>query len=159
MVDRLRGALLALGLLLLIGSAAVFLVRYRIYAVPTRSMTPAIEPGDRIVVDTWARVPVVGDVVLADGPTGYIVKRVADGTTADRVYLLGDNPDVSLDSRMTGTISAGLIRGRVVALAYPDPAFLPGRGGPVLPTLTWGGTSGLALVLLAAAGSALPRTR
>jgi signal peptidase I len=82
--DRLRGSLLTLGLLLLIGAAGVFLVRYRVFAVPTTSMTPVIRAGDRIVVDTWARSARRGEVVLAEDAGVLVVKRVAatGGSTA-----------------------------------------------------------------------------
>jgi hypothetical protein len=40
-LDRLRGLLLAAGLILLVGAAGVFFLRYRVYQVPTTSMSPA----------------------------------------------------------------------------------------------------------------------
>ncbi|BBH67616.1 hypothetical protein ACTI_43010 [Actinoplanes sp. OR16] len=78
MADRLRGFCLATGLVLLLGSAGLFLIRYRVHTVPTRSMTPAIMPGDRIVVDTWSRTATRGDLVLATAPweSDQVVKRV-----------------------------------------------------------------------------------
>ncbi|MEU4236187.1 signal peptidase I [Actinoplanes sp. NPDC026619] len=77
MRDRLRGLLLAAGLILQIGAAATFLLRYRVYQVPTTSMSPAIESGDRIVVDTWSRTARRGDIVLVTGTGPSLVKRVA----------------------------------------------------------------------------------
>ncbi|GIF21625.1 signal peptidase I [Actinoplanes tereljensis] len=77
MRDRLRGVFLATGLILLVGGAGLFLLRYRVYQVPTTSMTPAIEPADRIVVDTWSRDARSGDVVLIAGNGVDLVKRVA----------------------------------------------------------------------------------
>ncbi|GAA2626044.1 hypothetical protein Adu01nite_43890 [Paractinoplanes durhamensis] len=62
---------------MLIGAAGVFLLRYRVYQVPTTSMTPAIEPGNRIVVDTWSRTTHRGDMVLVTGEGTDLVKRVA----------------------------------------------------------------------------------
>ncbi|GGN20846.1 signal peptidase I [Actinoplanes campanulatus] len=73
---RIRGLVLAAGLILLLGSAALLLARYRVYAVPSASMSPLIEIGDRIVVDTWSQDAARGDVVLVDGGT-RLVKRVA----------------------------------------------------------------------------------
>jgi signal peptidase I len=64
---RARGATLAGGLVLLLGATGFFLLRYRVYAVPTASMTPLITPGDRVVVDTWSQDAARGDVVLLDG--------------------------------------------------------------------------------------------
>jgi signal peptidase I len=165
---RARGIALAGGLVLLLGSTGFFLLRYRVYAVPTASMTPLITPGDRVVVDTWSQDAARGDVVLLDGEN-LLVKRVAAtggdtitcchraalmigqvtvgaGTTpftvrvpAGRLFVLGDNAAASLDSRAAagtpsttdgdGTLPAGLIRGRVVAVAL-DP--LPDRATAVL---------------------------
>ncbi|MET8147192.1 signal peptidase I [Actinoplanes sp. NPDC049668] len=202
MADRLRNAALAAGLLLLLGATGLFLVRYRVYAVPTGSMAPVITPGDRIVVDTWSRGADRGDIVLADaaavpgGGEAQVVKRVAavagdrigccddagrvlvDGVPAPgsagaggppfavrvpagRLFLLGDDPAVSVDSRAAastgdpadgdGTVDAGLVRGRVVAVVrLPGGArTLPDRSAAALRRVCGAAAAGLALVLAA----------
>ncbi|MFC4066340.1 signal peptidase I [Actinoplanes subglobosus] len=124
-----RSAALAAGLVMLLASTGWFLLRYRVYAIPTVSMAPLITPGDRVVVDTWSQDAASGDVVLLDGEN-LLLKRVAatggetitccgdasaittgqvtvgTGTTpftvripAGRLFVLGDNAAASLDSR------------------------------------------------------------
>lgn len=101
------------------GVAATSLVR-RVVVVG-ESMTPAFQPGDRLVV---ARMPRrcrlrPGDVVAASDPRApgrLLVKRVASGTGAGTVVLLGDNPVQSTDSRELGPFERrsvwGLVRYR-----------------------------------------------
>lgn len=131
-----RGAALATGLTLLLAATGCLLLRYRVYAIPTVSMTPLITPGDRVVVDTWSQDAAVGDVVLLDGEN-LLVKRVAAiggetitcctntaaittgevtvgaGTTpftvrvpAGRLFVLGDNAAASVDSRAAASTPA-----------------------------------------------------
>jgi signal peptidase I len=187
---RARGPVLAAGLALLLGSTGFFLLRYRVYAVPTASMSPLITPGDRVVADTWSQHAARGDVVLLDGGN-LLVKRVAAvagdtvtccdasghitsgpvtigaGTTpftvrvnASRLFLLGDNPAASLDSRAAastpspadgdGTVPASQVRGRAVAVLSPTTATsLPGRAAAGLTVTAW--SFATSLLLLAAA--------
>jgi signal peptidase I len=195
-LHRARGATLAGGLVLLLGATGFFLLRYRVYAVPTASMTPLITPGDRVVVDTWSQDAARGDVVLLDGEN-LLVKRVAaiGGDTitccdqASRItsgpltvgaettpftvrvndghlFVLGDNAAASLDSRAAaatpstadgdGTVDAGLVRGRVVAVAL-DP--LPDRATATLTRTAGTFAGGLVLLLTAALLALIPGRR
>lgn len=135
---------LALGLV----AIAVLLVT-RFVAVPWVvsgvSMSPALEPGDRVVVDLWSyrsRGPRPGEVALFDGPAGLpMVKRVfsvppegAPRTPAippldpaeEHWYVVGDNAGVSEDSRRFGPIPRHRFRGRVVYRYWP-----PSRAGAI----------------------------
>jgi nickel-type superoxide dismutase maturation protease len=97
------------------------------------SMRPTLEPGD------WAlavRVRTVrrGDVVVVEHPErpGFeLVKRVVHvpGDVApngselvDEVWIEGDAPDASSDSRRFGPVPLALVRGRVRFVWWP-----PGR--------------------------------
>ncbi len=91
--------------------------------VSGRSMTPTLEPGDRLLVETWSfgrRAPRVGDVVIAPDPrvpTRELVKRVAaigDG----RVALRGDSAK-STDSRRFGTVALTDVRARAAIRYWP----------------------------------------
>ncbi|MBB2940856.1 signal peptidase I [Actinoplanes lutulentus] len=196
MVDRLRGFCLAAGLILLLGGAGLFLIRYRVYAVPTSSMTPALLPGDRIIVDTWSRDAAPGDVVLAlvTGESERVVKRVTAtaGTTVTccdtsgrllvgnvtlpgsarpgdnpfsvrvtegHLFLTGDNPVVSRDSRSAastgptdGTVPSSAVLGRVAGVVFPAARahVLPDRAAPTLRAVLLSLTAGLALTVAAA---------
>jgi signal peptidase I len=121
------------------------------WIVSGRSMEPTLMPGDIVLVDLWSyehRRPRRGEVVLLYGPLpaeAPLVKRVApappsgeavpfdagrwrlEGRPAQgAVWLLGDNPDISSDSRTFGPVPLGRIRGRLVWRYWP-----PGRMGPI----------------------------
>jgi signal peptidase I len=145
--DQLRITLevaLALGLV----AIAVLLVT-RFVAVPWAvsgiSMSPTLEPGDRVIVDLWSyrrRGPRHGEVALFDGPSGLpLVKRIsalpptgAPLTPAippldpdeKRWFVVGDNPGVSEDSRRFGPVPRHRFRGRVVFRYWP-----PSRAGAI----------------------------
>lgn len=101
------------------------------------SMAPALLPGDCLVATRTGRV-VAGVVVVAEDPRtpGFeVVKRVTAGpnrpggwTTlgTDELWLQGDSPDRSSDSRTFGPVRRSAIRG-VVRLRY----WPPSRVGPV----------------------------
>jgi signal peptidase I len=95
------------------------------------SMTPTLRPGDRVLVDLWTyrhRAPRPGEVVLLSGPGDLpLVKRVSrvdrrNGT----VWVVGDRPMASVDSRAFGALPLERIRGRVVYRFWP-----PERSGPI----------------------------
>jgi nickel-type superoxide dismutase maturation protease len=86
--------------------------------VSGESMLPTYGPGDWLVV-WWHRrarrpLPRPGSVVVVRRPERLIVKRVerrlADGT----VWILGDNPEGSDDSRSFGAVAANDVVGRVL---------------------------------------------
>lgn len=95
-----------------------------------RSMVPTLEPGDRLLVETWSlgrRSLRVGDVVVAPDPrepSRELVKRIAaigDG----RVALRGDSAK-STDSRRFGTVALADVRARVAVRYWPL-----ARAGPI----------------------------
>lgn len=99
------------------------LLGIQVYFVPSPSMTPTLNPGDFILVDTWAystHPPVTGDIVVFQQADDFaVVKRCANwpgtnsGIQDNRLYVLGDNPRLSMDSRRIGGIDLGKINGKV----------------------------------------------
>jgi mitochondrial inner membrane protease subunit 2 len=97
------------------------------------SMRPTLEPGDWAIAVRVRRVH-RGDVVVVEHPdrVGFeLVKRVThlpgdvapDGLVlVDRVWVEGDDPEGSSDSRTFGPVPPGLVRGRVGFVWWP-----PGR--------------------------------
>jgi nickel-type superoxide dismutase maturation protease len=89
------------------------------------SMAPAFQPGDRLLLVRRHRPLREGDVVAFDDPRGSgrrLVKRVRV-VRGDSVYVVGDNPSSSTDSRAFGSVPASSIRHLVVrrygAMAEP----------------------------------------
>jgi len=78
-------------------------------------MQPALRPGDRILVATWA-TPRIGDMVVLRDPewtSTYTVKRIV--AARDGSYeVRGDNVNVSRDSRVFGAVPRSLVVGRVI---------------------------------------------
>ena len=90
------------------------------------SMTPALSPGDRVLVVRGVgplRPAIrVGDLVAMVDPRGGVpmmVKRVA-AVVDGRVDVRGDNEAASTDSRHFGPVDAAAIRGRVVYRYFPE---------------------------------------
>ena len=117
----------------------------RPWVVHGSSMEPTLGARDRVIVDLWTyrqRPPRPGEIVLLQGarpgsPT--MVKRVAlppDGVwqPGRTLWVLGDNPASSADSRQMGGIPLDRVVGRVVLLYWPParvglppPSSSPGR--------------------------------
>ncbi|MEU5881915.1 nickel-type superoxide dismutase maturation protease [Spirillospora sp. NPDC047279] len=111
-------------------------IPWRAVAVAGDSMTPALRPGDALVVRRGGRVA-VGDVVVARHPREsgtVVVKRVAfrDG---DGWWLESDNQEARgrQDSWNWGAVPDELVLGRVVARYWPPSrvsVFAARRGRP-----------------------------
>ena len=84
-------------------------------------MIPKLQPGDELLVDSRAyrhQSPQVGDIVVAQRPDRTnvtIIKRVASVEKDGRLYLLGDNPTSSTDSRSFGLVPPANILGKATS--------------------------------------------
>jgi len=93
--------------------------RPRRFEVVGASMSPALGPGDRLVVVRARARP--GDIaVLPDprAPARLVVKRVV-AVEGGKVTVGGDNPAASTDSRVFGPVPATSVRGRAVYRYHP----------------------------------------
>ncbi|MEM7246429.1 MAG: signal peptidase I [Acidobacteriota bacterium] len=121
---------LALGIVVALG---VFVVAP--YRVEGDSMLPALERGDRLLVEKLSRrlgAPEPGTIVILRSPEGAVlVKRVAaapDGQTVPEgeLWVLGDNAAASRDSRHFGPVPGEQVVGRAAWRYWP-----PGRIGRI----------------------------
>ena len=87
------------------------------------SMAPALESGDRLLVESWSfrrRRPRPGEIVVAGDPRmprRELVKRVA-ALQDDRLALSGDAP-LSTDSRIFGPLPVSAVRWRAIVRYWP----------------------------------------
>ncbi|MGZ8564245.1 MAG: nickel-type superoxide dismutase maturation protease, partial [Candidatus Limnocylindria bacterium] len=112
----------------LIGIAMAVVARRALDVVEVRgrSMTPALLPGDRLLVVRLAAR--VGDVVLAADPrrpSRELIKRVAR-VDVSGIHLLGDNPAASTDARAFGALPAAAVEWRALLRYWP-----PARAGRI----------------------------
>jgi nickel-type superoxide dismutase maturation protease len=102
--------------------------RFMRYEIAGESMLPALSAGDYVVVDRGAyrrTRPRRGQVVLARDPREpgrTIVKRVARVDLHGGLWLLGDNPEASTDSRTFGAVPPESVIGRVRWRYWPPPS-------------------------------------
>jgi nickel-type superoxide dismutase maturation protease len=82
-------------------------------------MRPTLEAGDWLLADPDAyrdTGPAVGDLVLVPDPrkpSRLLVKRVAEiEADGSRLFVTGDAPETSTDSRTFGDVETALLEGR-----------------------------------------------
>ncbi len=109
----------------LVGAIIWLKWRYTRYAVTGESMAPALRDGDFVIVDRKVfsgRMPRRGEVILATDPrepARTLVKRVTWVDLHGQLWLEGDNPDGSTDSRQFGRVTPRALVGRVVFRYWP----------------------------------------
>lgn len=82
-----------------------------LYRVSGRSMHPVLSEGQLIVGWRWAG-PKTGRVVVVQNGRP-LVKRVA-GVDGQQIWLLGDNPDASTDSRQFGYVQSQQVEAIII---------------------------------------------
>ena len=89
------------------------------------SMLPTLRPGDRLLARPRRRIHPGELVAVPDPrrPDRLLVKRV-EGIIGEEVYLAGDNPAASTDSRTFGTVARSSVAGQVRWRYWP-----PDRAG------------------------------
>src|SRR3954464_3092529 len=93
------------------------------------SMAPALRHGDQLLGDVRAvrRPPRAGDVVMVRLPDRPLsVKRVTRVESDGSVWVEGDNPFGSTDSRDLGAVPREAVVGRVLLRLWPRPGRVPG---------------------------------
>lgn len=87
------------------------------------SMLPTLQPGDRLAVrPPRPGEPRPGQIVVVVTPEREVVKRVgARASDPGTVWLEGDNPAASTDSRATGPVPRERIVGVARARYWPHP--------------------------------------
>lgn len=131
-------------------AAAIYFFRatvlgFGLYHIPTRSMAPALLPGDIILVDTWAyqdQQAHIGDIVLFFRSTldqRTLIKRITrlkhDSVKhTTRYFVEGDNRDFSNDSRHFGWIDQNQLKGQAkeILLTYTNGQISFERTGKIL---------------------------
>lgn len=89
------------------------------------SMSPALLPGDRLLVEAFSfsrRTPRVGEIVLAADPrepSRELVKRVVEVSARGELVVRGDAADRSTDSREFGPLPGDAVRWRAVLRYAP----------------------------------------
>jgi nickel-type superoxide dismutase maturation protease len=88
---------------------------YECYRIEGDSMTPTLKNGQRVLVKIAANLQ-IGDIVVAKHPFRKtpIIKRITEFSTGGKLFLSGDNPEESTDSRTFGEIPAADILGKVI---------------------------------------------
>ena len=95
-----------------------------------QSMVPALRDGDQLLAWMLPRPRAgVGAVVVADlpGGRGLAVKRIRMVRADGAIWLEGDNPFGSTDSRQFGPLPAESLRGRVLLRLWPRPGLVAAR--------------------------------
>lgn len=89
------------------------------------SMAPALRHGDQLLVLFGSRRVGPGAVVVVALPDAPLaVKRLVSVDEAGRVWVEGDNPFGSTDSRSLGALPAEAVRGRVLLRLWPRPGYV-----------------------------------
>ncbi len=97
-----------------------FLGRRQRYRVENVSMLPLLPPGTTVLINPRAyrhSRPQAGDIVVAHLPARggqRAIKRIDKVFPDGSVFLIGDNPARSTDSRIFGTVPLACILGKVV---------------------------------------------
>lgn len=95
--------------------------KWELIIVSGASMYPTLKDGDIMLVDKNPKEYNIKDIVVLDDPEIFdelIVKRIENKYTGltgeNRIWLLGDNRDNSLDSRQFGWIKESNLTGKVI---------------------------------------------
>jgi nickel-type superoxide dismutase maturation protease len=84
--------------------------------VEGNSMLPTLKPKQQVVTFNWFYHPKEGDLVVVKKQK-LLVKRIKD-VKRKKVFIVGDNPKESTDSRQFGWIDTDQILGKVIYI-YP----------------------------------------
>ncbi len=77
------------------------------------SMTPMLKPGQLILATPLRRRLRPGQVVVLRKNNRELIKRI-ERIEYDKVFVIGDNPDASTDSRQFGWLEMSTVVARVI---------------------------------------------
>src|SRR3990167_9766968 len=83
------------------------------FTVSGNSMTPTLHSGQDVLSINWFVNPKVGDIVVIKKSGKEMVKRI-EKVEDDKVFVIGDNPEESTDSRDFGPVNMDQVIGKVV---------------------------------------------
>lgn len=86
---------------------------FMIRRVQGHSMVPVLPPGTLVIAVRWFRMLRPDRVIIFERQNREIVKRI-DHLTSNGLYVLGDHPETSTDSREYGPIPSSSVLGVVV---------------------------------------------
>ncbi len=76
-------------------------------------MLPTFRHGQVVLGNADTSKVRVGDVVVVEHEGLEKIKRIAD-VQGDHIYVLGDNPGASSDSRVFGWLERSLVRAKII---------------------------------------------
>ncbi len=89
----------------------------RIFRVAERSMEPTIHSGAYVLANCLKPKVRPGDIVVIRYPKeGIIMVKRVSSINGDEVFIQGDNPKESLDSRHFGAVKSGDVIGKVIRI-------------------------------------------
>ncbi len=83
------------------------------------SMAPTLKPGQIVVALKWPSRPQVGSVVIIWHDGREKIKRI-QAIEREGVFVVGDNPDGSVDSRQFGHVPPHAIKAKVIWPRLPN---------------------------------------
>jgi signal peptidase I len=94
---------------------------FAFYHIPSESMSPTLQTGDVALIDTWIykNQPALADdiiIVKRTATSMVLAKRLQQSRNHNEkieLFIVGDNPNNSIDSRRFGWISDDYLIGRV----------------------------------------------
>lgn len=94
---------------------------FDLYQIPSQSMHPTLQRGDIVMVNTWAykaAPPTIKDVLIVRRSASgmALAKRLARIRTTvvgTELFLEGDNPNRSVDSRRFGWVTDNYLIGKI----------------------------------------------
>ena len=105
------------------GANAKVQPRWFTIEVSGQSMLPTLKPGDYLLLKRTDKFKSGQIVLLEDSEFRLVIKRLS-AITNGQWQVLGDNPELSRDSRIYGLVKPDQIKAVVVARYWPWPKLI-----------------------------------